>query len=122
MPIVLNGGLLTYEAVMRELKRFPAVMIGRGAYKQPSSIRAFLQGAESCALKPLDHVMMEYLDYVNSAQDKGHKLMCLLRPLQNVFYAKPNAKHWRIALSDCVQGKLGVAGLQAKVANDYACV
>jgi len=122
IPIVLNGGLLTYEAVMRELKRFPAVMIGRCAYKQPCAIRDFVQGIDSSALKPLDSVLVEYLDYVASAQGKGYNLMRLLRPLQNVFYAKPNAKHWRIALSDCVQGELDVAALQAKVVNDYVCV
>lgn len=113
LPVILNGGLVSYTAVMRELNRFPGVMIGRCAYMRPLAIRDFVMGADAVELRSIASVLAQYLDYVGSLQRKGYHSMRLLRPLQNVFYAQPHAKQWRISLNACVRGELSVRDLSA---------
>ncbi len=99
LPIILNGGLLAADDIQYQLSRFPGVMIGRAAYKQPMLIRhCAMHCYPDCQFATIDQVLSKYMAYVVQAQQQGRRLQPLLKPLYNVFFATKKAKLWRKAL------------------------
>ena len=107
--VEINGGIKTLEQVREQLQHLDAVMIGRGAWDKPwlfaSVDREFFGSSEPEPTRPA--VVAAYLECVAQwsarATKRGPSPTILLRPLMNLFAARPGAKRWKQQLNHFCQ-------------------
>lgn len=101
LTIVLNGGLRDPEAAAAVMAWADGVMIGREAYSNPWSLRAFeatILG--STGARTRDAVLAAYLEYVERQRRPGVPLPTLIKPLLGLFNGVPGARRFRQILSE----------------------
>jgi tRNA-dihydrouridine synthase A len=97
LPIIINGGIPSVEAVRDHLAHVDGVMMGRAAYQEPSRLLAvdpllFGAAAPHGSLK----VAIEALyPYVERELGQGAQLHSITRHLHGAFHAVPGARAYR---------------------------
>jgi tRNA-dihydrouridine synthase A len=97
LPIVLNGGVATLEAVSAHLARVDGVMMGRAAYQEPWRLLAvdpLLFGVTA----PCDSLMAAaraLIPYIESEVSRGARPHVITRHLHGLFHAVPGARAFR---------------------------
>ncbi len=104
LRFVLNGGINTLEEASLHLQTFPAVMIGREAYRNPmmlAQVDRLYHGKQSPAPKAQD-VIEQYREYAAERLKLGDPLTILSRHLHGMLLGKPGGKAFRRALGEAV--------------------
>ncbi|QLH43218.1 MAG: tRNA dihydrouridine(20/20a) synthase DusA [Coxiellaceae bacterium] len=96
LSIVLNGGIRTWEQIMKHLSCFAGVMIGREAYSNPYLLAEVDQRLFAGDKIPTrKQVLQQLLPYVEKALSHGEKLSHITRHLFGLFHGQPGARAWR---------------------------
>lgn len=98
---VLNGGLRTPAQIEAALGPLHGVMIGRGAYEDPWSLRALEGWCRGVAPTPLGRheVVAAMADYAERRLAEGAPLAAIARHMLGLFNGLPGARAWRRTLS-----------------------
>ncbi len=101
LTILLNGGITEPAAVRRHLEWADGVMIGREAYHNPWSLRAFAELAQE-APPALDReaVVEAMAQYAGRQAALGVPLRAVARHMLGLFNGLAGARAWRRLLSD----------------------
>ncbi|MAV29130.1 MAG: tRNA dihydrouridine(20/20a) synthase DusA [Legionellales bacterium] len=98
IPVVLNGGIRSHEAISQHLTCFSGVMIGRWACDDPIGFaKRYVDHPQRLSLQ---QTLADYFSYMDSAVDSGQQLSFLIQPLQGLFHGQPGAKKWRKRLNE----------------------
>lgn len=101
LEIVINGGIMTLDALGAHLERVDGIMLGRAAYQNPyllASAQAQVFGGPAPA--PREAYVYRLLPYVERQLSGGAALKHLTRHVLGLFQATPGAKLWRRHLSE----------------------
>jgi tRNA-dihydrouridine synthase A len=120
LHIETNGGITSLDRVAEELEHLDAVMIGRAAWDRPWLFadvdRRFFATAKppptrrAVVAAYLEHVT-DWLDRPTPAKGRGPSPTILLRPLMNLFAARPGARRWKRTLNGKCQDPRDLAEL-----------
>ncbi len=121
LEIVLNGGLDTVPAALRELAHVDGIMLGRTAYAEPMLMgeldaRIFAEGIH----EPRAAVAEAYLEYVESELAAATPLRVMTRHLMGLYAHQPGARRWRRGLGELVDGKAGLKACRRLLAAQQA--
>jgi tRNA-dihydrouridine synthase A len=101
LTVVLNGGLRDPAAAAAHLAHVDGVMIGREAYENPWSLRAF---AAALGLPPPPRPRAEIVGamaaYARDRLAEGVPLAAVTRPMLGLFNGLPGARAWRRTLGE----------------------
>ncbi len=102
LDVVVNGGVTTAGQALAHLRWADGVMIGREAYQNPWSLRAFAEAAHGPqpALARAD-VVEAMAAYAARRQDVP--LRAIARHMLGLFNGLPGARAWRRTLSEGMQ-------------------
>ncbi len=120
LPIVLNGGLGSLDAVVVERASVDGCMLGRAPYAAPGLLAdadARLFGSENPFTAPHD-VVRAYSGYIGRQIEAGVPLNHLTRHMTGLFAGRPGARAWRRTLAE---GAAAGGGLEV-VERALACV
>ncbi|MEO8752030.1 MAG: tRNA dihydrouridine(20/20a) synthase DusA [Casimicrobiaceae bacterium] len=102
VEFVLNGGLVTWDAIERELAAVDGVMLGRAAYHDPWMLAQAdhrLFDEPEPALTRAD-VMRAYAVYAARQRAAGVPLRALTRHVLGLYHGQPGGRRFRQILSD----------------------
>jgi tRNA-dihydrouridine synthase A len=100
LTVVVNGGITSPAAALDHLAWADGVMIGREAYQNPWSLRAFAAAILGAAVPADRHeVLAAMADYAARQADHGVPLKAVARHLLGLFNGLPGARAWRRRLS-----------------------
>ena len=120
MPVAINGGLATLDAVDAQLRHVDGAMMGRAAYGDPSlllSIDRGLFGDGTAEVDRLDALEC-YMPYVAARLAEGVPLHAMTRHMLGLFNQWPGARAWRRHLAtEGVKPGAGLAVLREAVAQ-----
>jgi tRNA-dihydrouridine synthase A len=97
LPIVLNGGVTTVEAVGEHLHKFDGVMMGRAAYQEPwrlLQVDPLLFGEPAPFASP-KAAALALMPYIERELSRGVRLHSITRHLHGLFQAVPGARAYR---------------------------
>jgi tRNA-dihydrouridine synthase A len=123
LEIVLNGGIRAREAARAHLQWVDGVMVGREAYENPWSLRAF-QGALLDAEPPprtRAEIVEAMVAYAERQARRGVPPRAIARHMLGLFNGLPGARAWRRRLS-LLQASDGPATLREAAAQVAAPV
>lgn len=106
IPVVINGNILTLEAMNTHLEQVDGVMIGRLACDNPFSLTGM-----HAQLYPDQHLpdrveaMTRYGEYIRLQAEAGVPWSLLLKPVFNLAHGLPGAGQWKKALTLVLQEK-----------------
>jgi tRNA-dihydrouridine synthase A len=97
LPIVLNGGIATVEAVPGRLTRLDGVMMGRAAYQEPWRLLTvdpllFGEPAPFSSAKAAAEALMSIIERELA---RGTRLHAITRHLHGLFHGVPGARAFR---------------------------
>jgi tRNA-dihydrouridine synthase A len=105
MPVVVNGGFRTREAVLRALQQFDGVMIGREAYHRPELL-AELHTAlypEAPPAPTAASILEMMREYAQRETRNGTPMAAITRHMLGLLAGRPGAKALRQVLSEDVR-------------------
>ena len=118
VPITINGGLVTIEAMKEQLEVMDGVMIGRAAYQDPALLLQ-VDAEFFGEAPPFDNcfeVVEAYLPYVEAQLAAGERLSAITRHMLGMFAGAPGARAFRRRLAlDAVRPGAGVEVLLGAV-------
>ena len=118
VPIVVNGGLATIEAMKEQLGVVDGVMVGRAAYQDPAlllKVDSELFG-ESPPFADCFEVVKAYAPYVEKQLAAGERLASITRHMLGMFAGMPGARAFRRRLAlEAVRPDAGVELLLSAV-------
>lgn len=97
VPIAINGGLVTLEAMEDQLRHVDGVMVGRAAYGDPAfllQVDARIFGVPEASAGRHEAVDL-FLPYVETQLRAGVPLHAMTRHLLGLFNGWPGARAWR---------------------------
>lgn len=97
VPIVLNGGLATIEAMRAELDHVDGVMVGRAAYQDPALL-LYVDAALFGEAPPFDDSLAAveaFLPYVEARLAEGVPLHAMTRHMLGLFNGRRGARLFR---------------------------
>jgi tRNA-dihydrouridine synthase A len=97
LPIVLNGGLSTIEAMQVELRHVDGVMVGRAAYQNPAlllEVDPVLFG-EPPPVTEAFVAIEAYTPYIERRLAEGVPLHAMTRHMLGLFNGRRGARAWR---------------------------
>ncbi len=115
VPLIVNGGIETMEAVQEKLQLYDGVMVGRAAINRPydfasidKDIFAGTQNiASRCDIFTQYHAYMSAIIAQQPASDTASQTAgiyhYLCQPLFNLAHGKAGAKKWRMAVTGLLQ-------------------
>ena len=115
IPVVLNGGLVSWPAIDAALEWVDGVMVGRAAYSEPAMLlevdgRVF---GEPAAPSTRREAVDAYLPYIEARLRAGVPLHAMTRHMLGLFNGLPGARAWRRYLAtEGVRPGAGVAVLK----------
>lgn len=113
LEIILNGGLASLEAGLRELARVDGVMLGRAAYHEPAlllDVDARIFGADE-RICTADEAARDFRPWIIRRLEQGMPLHSMTRHMLGLFHGKPGARMWRRILSEKAPGARGAAAI-----------
>ncbi|NJN24127.1 MAG: tRNA dihydrouridine(20/20a) synthase DusA [Acaryochloridaceae cyanobacterium RL_2_7] len=100
--IEINGGFLTHDQILPQLKQVDGVMIGRAAYDNP-----YLFAIADQQYYKTDHpipsrheVAKAMLPYIESWVSRGVKLNKITRHMLQLFTGQPGSRYWKRHLTE----------------------
>ncbi|MEP7031085.1 MAG: tRNA dihydrouridine(20/20a) synthase DusA [Pseudolabrys sp.] len=96
-PIIINGGIASFEQAQAQLDHVDGVMMGRAAYQEPWRLLAvdpLLFGAPAPYASPKD-AAMALIPYIERELAKGARLHSITRHILGLFRAVPGARAFR---------------------------
>lgn len=113
LTFVVNGGVRTLEDVRAHLRVFHGVMIGREAYQNPYLLALLHQDVcdPHWPLPDREHVLEEYVRYVQARLEAGDPLRAMVRHVQGLYAGLPRVRSWRRYLSERLAGPAANADL-----------
>ena len=102
LSFVLNGGLVDFDAIERELAFVDGVMLGRAAYHDPwllASVDARLFGEPPPAATRED-VLARLVAYAERELARGTPLRAIARHVLGLYHGVPGGRRFRRMLSD----------------------
>ncbi len=105
LEILINGGIVSWDAVTTHLAEVDGVMIGRAAYHDPYSFAGVDQqfyGDDRQIPSRVD-VAKLMVPYIESQMKRGSKVKHVARHMLGLFQGMPGARNWRRTLSDSKQ-------------------
>ena len=101
LAIVLNGGLRSPVAARAQLAEVDGVMIGREAYENPWSLRAFQAEltADQAGPSARADVVATMVDYLARVGPSGVPVRAVTRHMLGLFNGLPGARAWRRCLA-----------------------
>ncbi|HBD9290819.1 TPA: tRNA dihydrouridine(20/20a) synthase DusA [Legionella pneumophila] len=104
--ITINGNILTIEEINSHLTHVDGVMLGRLACDNPYQIAEIHQALYPEFIKiKRSQLLMNYLDYWFDQSRANLSLSILVKPLFNLAFGLPGAKHWKKKLMNIIQEK-----------------
>lgn len=97
LPVVLNGGLATIEAMRAELAGVDGVMVGRAAYQDPAlllDVDPVLFG-EPAPVADAFAAMEAFTPYIERRLAEGVPLHAMTRHMLGLFNGRRGARAWR---------------------------
>ncbi|QGM46224.1 tRNA dihydrouridine(20/20a) synthase DusA [Methylocystis heyeri] len=114
IPIAINGGLATIEAMREQLDFVDGVMVGRAAYHDPALLLRVdpeLFG-EPATFENCFDVIDAYIPYIERQLAAGERLSSVTRHMLGFFAGMPGARHYRRRLAlEAVRSDAGVETL-----------
>jgi tRNA-dihydrouridine synthase A len=105
LTIVLNGGLVEWEAIERELAFVDGVMLGRAAYHDPfllSDVDRRLFG-ETGPAPTRGQVVEALFEYANAELARGTSLRAITRHILGLYHGVRGGRRFRQVLSDAAR-------------------
>lgn len=121
LGIEINGGIRSLDEVLAQLEQVDAVMVGRAAWDTPwmfaeADRAVFGASARELPTPTRPAVVDAYLDHVEAwlarPRGRGPSPTILLRPLMNLFAARPGARRWKRTLNGKCQAPTGLDELR----------
>jgi tRNA-dihydrouridine synthase A len=105
LTIVINGGIVTRDAIARELEQVDGVMIGRGAYHNPWLLSeadryCFAEDHGEQPRRSRAEVVEALVPYTDAQLAQGVRLRAIARHVLGLYHGEPGARAWRRMLSD----------------------
>jgi tRNA-dihydrouridine synthase A len=102
LAIVVNGGIIDWSSIDRELASVDGVMLGRVAYHDPwmlaqADARVF---GEPRAARSRADVVHALVEYARTQTQRGVPLRAITRHVLGLYQGVPGARAWRRMLSD----------------------
>ena len=97
VPVVLNGGIASFDAIAAALTHVDGVMVGRAAYSDPAlllDVGARVFGDQEPPLTRHEAVEA-YLPYVEARINEGVALHAMTRHMLGLYNSWPGARAWR---------------------------
>jgi len=116
LTIVLNGGLVDYDTIVRELGHVDGVMLGRAAYHDPyllASADRVVFGDETPASSRAD-VAMRMIAYAGAQAARGVPLRAVVRHMLGLYHGRSRGRIYRQILSDARRLAANDAGVIAE--------
>lgn len=102
LPMSINGGVTSLDAVNEHLRHVDGVMIGREAYRNPyfmAQVDTAIFGAQAPA--PTRHdIVLAMRGYIERHRANGGALKDITRHMLGLFHARPGGRSWRRQLSE----------------------
>jgi tRNA-dihydrouridine synthase A len=97
VPIAINGGIATLDAVESQLQHVDGVMMGRAAYSDPSLLLSVDRRLFGDAMPDLDRIeaVERFVPYVEARLAEGVPLHAMTRHMLGLFNTWPGARTWR---------------------------
>jgi tRNA-dihydrouridine synthase A len=105
LTIVLNGGLVDWDAIDRELPLVDGVMLGRAAYHDPyllAQVDRRLFG-DASPLRSRAEVLTELIPYATAHLARGTSLRAIARHVLGLYHGVPGGRRFRQMLSDAAR-------------------
>ena len=103
LTIILNGGLVDRDEIIRKQNEFEGVMLGRAAYKTPfilAELDAYATGNRLAEKQAIAFAMADYADMVI---EQGGNLHQITRHMLGLFTGERGAKYWRRQLGEATR-------------------
>jgi tRNA-dihydrouridine synthase A len=102
LPVQINGGISSLQAVRQHLQKTDGVMLGRAAYHNPWLLAevetALYPGASERLTR---HQVVEAMQpYIEQELGRGVRLQQITRHMLGLFQGQPGARAWRRTLSE----------------------
>ncbi len=96
-PIILNGGIVTLEQAVEQLKHVDGVMMGRAAYQEPWRLLAVdsLLFGEEARFAGAKEAGRALIPYIERELAKGARLHAISRHVLGLFRSVPGARAFR---------------------------
>lgn len=100
LPVVLNGGLASVEAVQAQQGKVDGVMLGRAAYHDPYLLHQLEAAHAGSPQVPRQNLLRALRPYVESQQAQGMALKHITRHVLGLFHGQPGGRAFRQILSE----------------------
>lgn len=110
LPVEINGGIRTLEAIAGHLERVDAAMLGRAAWDDPYMFaavdRAFFESVEP--IPPRSQVARAMRSYALQQVERGSRVHHVTKRMLTLFAGQPGARRWRRILTEGASTGRGV--------------
>jgi len=100
LPVVLNGGLATVEAVQAQADHVDGVMLGRAAYHDPYLLHVLDAAHRGVPLQRRQTLLRALRPYVEARLAEGMALKHITRHVLGLFHGQPGGRAFRQVLSE----------------------
>ena len=100
LPVVLNGGIATLEAVQAQLLHVDGAMIGRAAYHDPYVLHQMDAALYGHSIQSRTALLRKMQPYVESWLARGLALKHITRHLLGLYASQPGGRAFRQILSE----------------------
>ncbi len=100
LPVVLNGGLASVEAVLAQHDKVDGVMLGRAAYHDPYLLHQLEAAQAGTPLVARQDLLRALRPYVESQLAGGMALKHITRHILGLFHGQPGGRAFRQILSE----------------------
>jgi tRNA-dihydrouridine synthase A len=107
LAFVLNGGLVEWGSIERELERFDGVMVGRAAYHDPWLLAGVDWRVFGDERPPPSraNVLEALVPYVEARRREGTPLRAIVRHVLGLYHGQTGGRRFRQMLSDSTRLK-----------------
>lgn len=95
LQFTLNGGVKTLEEIEQHLQKINGVMLGRQIYHEPYLLHQIAHRFFDEPTKSRQHILQDFLPYVEKELSKGSSLHSMTRHILNLFHGEPGARAFR---------------------------
>jgi tRNA-dihydrouridine synthase A len=100
LPVVLNGGIATLEAMQAHLQQVDGVMLGRVAYHDPYVLHVADAALYGMPQRPRGELLRALRPYAEAQLARGLALKHITRHILGLFHGQPGGRAFRQILSE----------------------